>query len=131
MGIFSLFHVDLNEPLTDKISPGKNAISKSPSPFNVHSNTSGSLGEESFTLENMSSIVPGPPFVFGALLVILALMVAAFIPEAQGHVGEGSRNNSVPSGGSQKGISPSGSVRRHFHERKKKSDDDDDSSENE
>lgn len=28
----------------------------------------------------MFQIVPGPPFVFGALLVICALLVAAFIP---------------------------------------------------
>jgi hypothetical protein len=27
------------------------------------------------------NLVPGPPFVFGALMVITALMVAAFIPE--------------------------------------------------
>jgi len=27
-------------------------------------------------------LVPGPPFVFGALLVICALLVAAFIPES-------------------------------------------------
>ena len=29
----------------------------------------------------MTELVPGPPFVFGALLVILAIIVAAFIPE--------------------------------------------------
>ena len=32
-------------------------------------------------MELVTHVVPGPPFVFGALLVILALMVAAFIPE--------------------------------------------------
>ena len=32
----------------------------------------------------MTHVVPGPPFVFGSLLVILALMVAAFIPESSG-----------------------------------------------
>ena len=32
----------------------------------------------------VAQIVPGPPFVFGALLVILAIMVAAFIPENMG-----------------------------------------------
>ena len=35
-------------------------------------------------MELVTHIVPGPPFVFGALLVILALMVAAFIPESFG-----------------------------------------------
>jgi len=29
----------------------------------------------------VTSLVPGPPFVFGALMVILAILVAAFIPE--------------------------------------------------
>lgn len=32
-------------------------------------------------LMSVPNLVPGPPFVFGALLVICALMVAAFIPE--------------------------------------------------
>ena len=32
----------------------------------------------------VDQIVPGPPFVFGALLMILAFMVAAFIPENMG-----------------------------------------------
>lgn len=27
------------------------------------------------------SVVPGPPFAFGAILVILALLVAVFMPE--------------------------------------------------
>ena len=29
----------------------------------------------------LSTLMPGPPFVFGALLVLLAILVAAFIPE--------------------------------------------------
>ena len=32
----------------------------------------------------MTQLVPGHPFVFGALLVILAILVAAFIPESSG-----------------------------------------------
>ena len=65
--IFSLFHIELNEP-----TESSNAAAAQPAAANV-------------TLEPsdlMSDIVPGPPFVFGALLVILALMVAAFIPDA-------------------------------------------------
>ena len=35
-----------------------------------------------FTLSVLiQSIVPGPPFAFGAVLVIMALLVAVFIPE--------------------------------------------------
>ncbi|KAF9807101.1 hypothetical protein SFRURICE_018524 [Spodoptera frugiperda] len=52
--IFYLFHVDLNE---EHAVPGK------PS-------------EEKYV-----RMVPGPPFVLGALLVICALLVAAFLPE--------------------------------------------------
>lgn len=51
--IFYLFHVDLNEG---------------------HSNISGL--DEKYT-----RLMPGPPFVLGALLVVCALLVAAFLPE--------------------------------------------------
>lgn len=58
--IFYFFHVDLNEDhLGNKIQ---------------HRNYT---DEEARYL----GLVPGPPFVFGALLVICALLVAAFIPE--------------------------------------------------
>ena len=32
-------------------------------------------------MDLVTELVPGPPYVFGALLVILAILVAAFIPE--------------------------------------------------
>ena len=35
----------------------------------------------------ITSLMPGPPFVFGAMLVILAILVAAFIPETDGSRG--------------------------------------------
>jgi len=57
--IFYLFHVDLNE---------KNVKTKSEN-----------IDQPSFDV--LSALMPGPPFVFGAFLVILALLVAAFIPE--------------------------------------------------
>ncbi|XP_040583787.1 hippocampus abundant transcript 1 protein [Lepeophtheirus salmonis] len=60
--IFSLFHVDLNEK--DK------AVS-------TFSNSTVQLEP----MDAVTNIIPGPPFVFGALLVILALMVAAFIAD--------------------------------------------------
>ncbi|XP_016839630.1 hippocampus abundant transcript 1 protein isoform X2 [Nasonia vitripennis] len=67
--IFYLFHVDLNE--------------KTPSlplkpPLLDENNNTGTATH----LDVMPQLVPGPPFVFGALLVICALLVAAFIPEA-------------------------------------------------
>lgn len=65
--IFYLFHVDLNE---QHASPG-----------------TGKPEEEKYV-----RMVPGPPFVLGALLVICALLVAAFLPE-DGTVG---RRDSPP-----------------------------------
>jgi len=59
--IFYLFHVDLNEQEVARQHSG---------------NTT-----EYHTMDLVTSLVPGPPFVFGALLVILAILVAAFIPE--------------------------------------------------
>jgi hypothetical protein len=58
--IFYLFHVDLKED-KDEVPNGQNHTSR---PMDV-----------------VTELVPGPPFVFGALLVILAIIVAAFIPE--------------------------------------------------
>merc|ERR1719367_1735961 len=98
--IFSLFHIELNEPTESSNA----AAAAPPAAANV-------------TLEPsdlMSDIVPGPPFVFGALLVILALMVAAFIPDA-------SRDPANPGGSIQNSTS---SMKRHSEGNVKKSDDD-------
>ncbi|KAJ7425382.1 Hippocampus abundant transcript-like protein 1 [Willisornis vidua] len=57
--IFFLFHVELNDLLPDRTS-GKKAV-QVPS--------------------NERVIVPGPPFLVGACIVILAFLVALFIPE--------------------------------------------------
>ncbi|XP_041969160.1 hippocampus abundant transcript 1 protein [Aricia agestis] len=56
--IFYLFHVNLNEDHT------------------VHDGGGGKPDEEVYV-----RMVPGPPFVLGALLVICALLVASFLPE--------------------------------------------------
>lgn len=66
--IFYLFHVDLNEKGTIKTSI-----------------TSNETDHEVSAVESFTSLVPGPPFVFGALLVILAILVAAFIPDSASH----------------------------------------------
>merc|ERR1719481_2479609 len=66
--IFYLFHVDLNEKV-DTVAPLP--------PLN-HTKDAHDINPASLT-----ELVPGPPFVFGSLLVILAILVAAFIPETQ------------------------------------------------
>ena len=65
--IFSLFHVDLTEKDNTVDESINSTVMEVPQSFLM-----------------VAQIVPGPPFVFGALLVILALMVAAFIPENMG-----------------------------------------------
>lgn len=68
--IFYLFHVDLNE-----VPPAAGAP-----PLIVAAATAanGSM------VPNELRLIPGPPYVFGALLVMLALLVAAFIPDGPG-----------------------------------------------
>ena len=81
--IFSLFHVDLSE---------KSLPPEVPSSVVTSGGEAGQMppGEEDIGNTSMevppgfamvAQIIPGPPFVFGAILVILALMVAAFIPD--------------------------------------------------
>nr|XP_014287608.2 hippocampus abundant transcript 1 protein [Halyomorpha halys] len=65
--IFYLFHVDLNYD-----------------PARYDNNTSGQHMDvipQEPVWNMIQQLVPGPPFVFGAFLVICALLVAAFIPE--------------------------------------------------
>ncbi|KFP81373.1 PREDICTED: hippocampus abundant transcript-like protein 1, partial [Acanthisitta chloris] len=57
--IFFLFHVELNELLPDQTS-GKNAV---------------------HDLTDERAMIPGPPFLVGACIVLLAFVVALFIPE--------------------------------------------------
>ncbi|CAN7941373.1 unnamed protein product [Ixodes pacificus] len=84
--IFYLFHVDLNE---------------APPPSGTGAQANGSL------VPNEIRFVPGPPFVFGALLVMLALLVAAFIPD------EPSPSSTSSSSGSSSSRSGSGATRPH------------------
>lgn len=72
--IFYLFNVDLNAD--------HEAIMNNSNPTNV---------------EKISMHVPGPPFVFGALCVFCAIVVAAFIPEGQQAVLEKKRKEEVNS----------------------------------
>ncbi|XP_012061092.1 PREDICTED: hippocampus abundant transcript 1 protein-like isoform X1 [Atta cephalotes] len=77
--IFYLFHVDLNDdtpnlPLKPSFVDENNRTGTS---------THLDIMPQVHTLYlQVSILVPGPPFVFGALLVICALLVAAFIPES-------------------------------------------------
>lgn len=63
--IFYLFHVDLNDPAdANKRRPDTPSNSSHPTSTNT-----------------LLDVVPGPPFAFGAILVILALLVTVFIPD--------------------------------------------------
>ncbi|XP_046423518.1 hippocampus abundant transcript 1 protein isoform X2 [Neodiprion pinetum] len=70
--IFYLFHVDLND---DSSSSPRNTP-KPPSPGDANGTSSNTH------FEVIPQFIPGPPFVFGAFLVICALLVAAFIPDS-------------------------------------------------
>ncbi|XP_058795130.1 hippocampus abundant transcript 1 protein isoform X2 [Phymastichus coffea] len=76
--IFYLFHVDLNDKTPTL--PLKPALLDD----NNNTGTAAHLDVIPQVIYHHLpfSLVPGPPFVFGALLVICALLVAAFIPEA-------------------------------------------------
>lgn len=65
--IFYLFHVDLNDEHMQKN-------------LNV-GDTSPIRNETINTMEQYTQVAPGPPFVFGAFMVVIAIMVAIFIPE--------------------------------------------------
>ncbi|KDR23637.1 hippocampus abundant transcript 1 protein isoform X1 [Zootermopsis nevadensis] len=67
--IFYLFHVDLNED-----SATGHGRDQRPS-LSGDNNTVGQI------FDSIQPLVPGPPFVFGAFLVICALLVAVFIPD--------------------------------------------------
>lgn len=82
--IFYLFHVDLNEAPPMTAPPLSN----------------GSV------VSNDLRFIPGPPFVFGALLVMLALLVAAFIPDNAGPAST-SMSSSTASGSSRSASSSS------------------------
>lgn len=65
--IFYLFHVDLNDDGKTRDDPRATHVI-----------------DNATHADNIPQLIPGPPFVFGALLVICALLVAAFIPEGAG-----------------------------------------------
>lgn len=69
--IFWLFHVDLNDEHI-KLNHGLD-------------NSLPSIRNETLVsgLEQYTQLAPGPPFVFGAFMVALAILVAVFIPDEQ------------------------------------------------
>merc|ERR1719400_407686 len=108
--IFSLFHIELNE--------NKAAATSAPASVLPSNVTITDEVPQSFLM--VAQIVPGPPFVFGALLVILALMVAAFIPENMGN----ERSSNQGSRAFDHHSDHSTASKKFNHEITKKSDDD-------
>jgi predicted MFS family arabinose efflux permease len=84
--IFGLFHVDLtHEGLSHPSLPSTSRI-LSPSVQNghvihLHQTPSSSNSSTESHQVTETSIVPGPPFVFGSLMVILAMVVTTLIPQ--------------------------------------------------
>lgn len=68
--IFYVFHVDLND------NAKRDAIAL------TFADGSAVIRNETIdTMEQYTQLAPGPPFVFGAFMVVLAIIVAVFIPE--------------------------------------------------
>lgn len=66
--IFYLFHVDLNDEHMQLH-------------HNHNPDMTASIRNETInTMEEYTALAPGPPFVFGAFMVALAIVVAIFIP---------------------------------------------------
>lgn len=70
--IFYLFHVDLN----DEHNKVRMLESNDPKYLLQSNQTLVAASHEIY-----GQFMPGPPFVFGALMVVVAIMVAAFIPK--------------------------------------------------
>lgn len=68
--IFYLFHVDLNDEHM-KLNHGIDSLP--------------GIRNETIVsgLEEYTQLAPGPPFVFGAFMVAIAILVAIFIPDEQ------------------------------------------------
>ena len=76
--IFYLFHVDLNDEHHNKNMQH----------INHHHNDlidTKLIRNETVGADIYGQLIPGPPFVFGALMVVVAILVAAFIPEKDGN----------------------------------------------
>uniref|UniRef100_A0AAG5DCD5 Major facilitator superfamily (MFS) profile domain-containing protein n=1 Tax=Anopheles atroparvus TaxID=41427 RepID=A0AAG5DCD5_ANOAO len=91
--IFYVFHVDLNDEHASGAAAGLNGAGIGGVAGAANGIFDGSdakfvrnetlLGGVHHHIEDeYSQLMPGPPFVFGALMVICAIAVAAFIPEA-------------------------------------------------
>nr|CAG4645413.1 EOG090X033O [Lynceus sp. MCZ IZ 141354] len=79
--IFYIFHVDLNE--------------KESKLQHSHSGNAHGHGTHNSTTSDDFGVVPGPPFVFGSFLVIVALLVAYFIPPDPSVLQKNRRNSGV------------------------------------
>lgn len=92
--IFYVFHVDLNDDHNQVASlnsaVGGSAIGVGSggalgildgSKFVRNETLHGLSGSHHIIEDEYSQLMPGPPFVFGALMVMCAIAVAAFIPE--------------------------------------------------
>ncbi|KPP66335.1 hippocampus abundant transcript 1 protein-like [Scleropages formosus] len=93
--IFYIFHVELNEPSAPDTGQGSSLEILHGTRFN-----------------QQSSIIPGPPFLFGACSVLLALLVALFIPEHTNQVARaGSWKKHAAPHGHPHGHPPSGEAK--------------------
>lgn len=87
--IFYLFNVDLNDERNSvnshvNFNDIKNGLSFNTS-SEVHQYNQNNLYNKEMRYDNnfLTQFMPGPPFVFGSLMVVCAILVAIFIKEEQ------------------------------------------------
>lgn len=96
--VFSLFDLDLNHQTDDDevsyLEKSRHEHSLSPlgviDAHNMTNNFINKMFNSSKVILDLhnTQMVPGPPFLFGALLVLIAILVTAFIPELIHYPGE-------------------------------------------
>lgn len=77
--IFYLFNVDLNDE-SNNIHDMKMSLTNSSDGVQLHNHNELMIGQDH---ENnfLTQFMPGPPFVFGSMMVVVAILVAVFIKE--------------------------------------------------
>lgn len=75
--VFYLFHVDLND---------EHHLNSHSNDQVLIQNSSTQYHANSIVKDDYSHLLPGPPFVFGAFMVVIAIIVAIFIPEVPSDV---------------------------------------------
>jgi hypothetical protein len=83
--IFYLFNVDLSDDESKNVNSNNVVFNDIKSGYNtsdsVHHNHNDIMTNTRYDNNFLTQFMPGPPFVFGSLMVVVAILVAIFIKE--------------------------------------------------